>query len=362
MSAVSGAEMAATSIVLKKLFQAEPVNLRAAQSMPKPAAKCDERQRHVAAADVLHEAADQDDDVADHGEEDPDRGDAEARVPQSARQFRRNAAVALAADGDVGQLAQPALLHPERDDREAEQHRGQHRGTPRVVLRAGDGEEDLGREHFVVSGEHDRVAEVGEAFDESQQERIGERGPQERPGHGAENAPSRRAQRLRRLFQCGTHRGECAVQDHERDRRERQELRQRHAGQSVDPARAGDAECAQPPRDEAGPSEQHDQRERDHERRRDDRQDRHHFEKAGEALPAALHDQRQHEAEKGRQHADDDGEHRRIDRHAAAHAAPEAVDGPDVGREQALGGDLGREIAFGVENGGQAATCRPGRR
>ena len=43
MIAVSGAETAATSIVLKKLFHAEPVNLVAAraQSMPKPAAKCD---------------------------------------------------------------------------------------------------------------------------------------------------------------------------------------------------------------------------------------------------------------------------------------------------------------------------------
>ena len=224
MSAVSGAAMAATSIVLKKLFQAEPVNLSAAPAPldAEPGGEMRQRQRHVAAADVLHEAADQDDDVADDGEQDPDGGDPEA-ASTTAR-----AAIAPAMPPSplpltvtYDELAQPALLQPERDDREAEQHRRQHRGAARVVLRAGDGEEDLGRQHFVVAGEHDRIAEVGEALDESQQERIGERGPQQRPGHRAKHAPPRRAQRLRRLLQRGAHRGERAVQDHERDRRER---------------------------------------------------------------------------------------------------------------------------------------------
>jgi hypothetical protein len=49
------------------------------------------------------------------------------------------------------------------------------------VLRAGNGEEDLRRQHVEVAGEHDRVAEVGEALDEAQQERVGERG--RRSGH-----------------------------------------------------------------------------------------------------------------------------------------------------------------------------------
>ena len=203
-----------------------------------------ERQRHVAASDVLDEAADEDDDVADDREHDPRGGDPEAAEPQAARQLRRHAAVALAADRHVRRPAEPALLQPERDEREPEQHRGQHRSAARVVLRAGDGEEDLRRQHVVVAGEHDRVAEVGEALDEAEQERGRERRPQQRPGHRPEHAAARGAQRLRRFLERGADRAERAVQDHERDRREREELRDRHAGQAVDPARARNAERA----------------------------------------------------------------------------------------------------------------------
>ena len=365
MTAVSGAEIAATSIVLKKLFQAEPVKNEPplAPLDPEAGREMRHRQRHVPAADVLDEAADQDDGVADDREQDPGGGDAEARVPESARQLRRNAAVAFAADRHVRRTAQPALLQPEGDDREAEQHRGQHGGATRVVLRAGDREEDLGRQHLEIAGEHDRIAEVGETFDESQQERIGERRTQERPGHRAEHAAARCAQRLRGLFQRGAHRGERAVQDHEGDRRERQELRERHAGQPVDPARAGDAERGiEPARDEAGPSEQHDERQRDHERRRDDRQDRHHLEQARETLTAALHDQRQHQAEERGQHADDHGKHGGIDRDAAAHAAAQAVDRPDVGGQQPVGGERRARNGPSCPGPRKTATCRPDRR
>ena len=131
-------------------------------------------------------------------------------------------------------------------------------------------------------------------------------GRKQRPGHGAEHAAARRAQRLRGFLERGADRRQRAVQDHERDRRERQQLRERHARQSVDPARARDAEQrVEPAGDEAGASEQHDERQRDHERRRDDRQDRHQLQHARVALAAALHDQREHEAEQRRQHADD---------------------------------------------------------
>ena len=67
----------------------------------------------------------------------------------------------------------------------------QRRRAPGVVLRPRDGEEDLGRQHLEISGQHDRVAEVGEALDEAQQERVGQRGPQQRPGHRAEDAAAR---------------------------------------------------------------------------------------------------------------------------------------------------------------------------
>ena len=50
----------------------------------------------------------------------------------------------------------------------------------RVVLGADDGEEDLGREHVEVAAEHQRVAEVGHALDEAEQEGVGEAGAHQR--------------------------------------------------------------------------------------------------------------------------------------------------------------------------------------
>ena len=50
----------------------------------------------------------------------------------------------------------------------------EHRRAALVVLRADDGEEDLGRQHVEVAAEHQRIAEVGEALDEAEQERVGE--------------------------------------------------------------------------------------------------------------------------------------------------------------------------------------------
>ena len=73
---------------------------------------------------------------------------------------------------------------------------------PWIVLRADDGEEDLGRQHLVVAAEHQRVAEIGQALDEAEQEGVGEARPQQRPGDGAEDVVQRAgAQRLRRLLE-----------------------------------------------------------------------------------------------------------------------------------------------------------------
>ena len=283
-------------------------------------------QRHVAAADVLHEPAGQDDHVADDRENDPERRHPQARELERPRQLRGNAAVTLPRHRDVGQTAEPALLQPEGEHREAKQHHRERRGAARIVLRAGHREEDLGGQHVEVAGQHDRIAEVGEALDEAQQERIGQRRPQERPGDRAEYAPTRRAQRLRRLLERRADRRQGAVQDHERDRRERKQLRDRHAGQAVDPARAWNAEPGvEQPGDDAGAPEQHDQRQREHERRRDEREDRHQLGDARIALPAALHDERQQQSEQRRADADDGRQQRRIDRHAAAGAAGEAA-------------------------------------
>ncbi len=312
------------------------------------------RERHVAAADVLDESADEDHHVADDRERDPEGGDAETGPPQAARQLRRHAAVALAAHRHVGRAAEPALLQPERDEREAEEHGRQDRGAPGVVLRAGHREEDLDGEHLEVARQHDRIAEIREAFDEAQQERIGERRAQQRPRHRAEHASARCAQRLRRLFERRAHRGQRAVQDHERDRREGEHLREREAGQAVEPARPRNAKgLRQPSRHEPRASEQHDQRQRDHERRRNDRQDRHELQQPGIALAAALDDEREHETEKRREHADDSREQRRIDRDAAARAAAQAVETPDVRGEEPLENETRRKSPLLILNRGK---------
>ena len=66
----------------------------------------------------------------------------------------------------------------------------EHGGAALVVLRADDGEEDLGRQHLEIAAEHERVAEVGEALDEAEQERVGEARPHQRQRDGAERRPA----------------------------------------------------------------------------------------------------------------------------------------------------------------------------
>ena len=81
------------------------------------------------------------------------------------------------------------------------------------------------------------------------------------------------------------------------------------------------------------------------------------FRMPGVAVAAALHDEREHEAEQRRQHADDRGEHRRVDRDAAARAAAEAPESPDVLGEQALRGDLRARSVPARRTRRRAATC-----
>ena len=66
------------------------------------------------------------------------------------------------------------MLQPEGAQGKGEQDDREHGGAALVLLRADDGEEDLGRQHLEIAAEHQRVAEVGEAFDEAEQEGIGE--------------------------------------------------------------------------------------------------------------------------------------------------------------------------------------------
>ena len=75
-----------------------------------------------------------------------------------------DAGVALAGDGGVGLAAEPEALRVEGAEREEQQHDGEDRRLRLVVLRADDGEEDLGREHVEIAAEHQRIAEVGHDF------------------------------------------------------------------------------------------------------------------------------------------------------------------------------------------------------
>ena len=159
-----------------------------------------------------------------------------------------HAGVALAGHGRVGLLAEPEALRVEGAEREDQQHQRQDRRLRLVVLRADDGEEDLRRQHVEIAAEHQRIAEIGHAFDEAEQEGVGEARPHQRQRHGPEGLPAVGAQRLRGLLHRRADALDDADQHQEGDRREGEHLRDQQAGQAVDPARRLHAEqCRRTP-------------------------------------------------------------------------------------------------------------------
>ena len=106
-----------------------------------------------------------------------------------------------------------------------------------VVLRADDGEEDLRRQHVEIAAEHQRIAEIGHALDEAEQEGVGEAGPHQRQRHRPEGLPAVGAQRLRGFLHRRADAFDDADQHQEGDRREGEHLRDQQPGQAVDPAR-----------------------------------------------------------------------------------------------------------------------------
>ena len=58
-------------------------------------------------------------------------------------------------------------------------------------------------EHAEIATEEDRIAEVGDRFDEADQEGVRQAGSHERQRHGRERRPAIGAQRLRRLLERG---------------------------------------------------------------------------------------------------------------------------------------------------------------
>ena len=111
-----------------------------------------------------------------------------------------------------------------------------------VVLRAHDGEEDLGGQHRELSAQHDGIAEVRHALDEADEEGVRQSGPQQRQRDGREGAVGIGPQRLRRLLQAGRDALHHAAHDHEGDRREREGLRDPHAEAAIEPARRCEAQ------------------------------------------------------------------------------------------------------------------------
>ena len=298
------------------------------------------QRRGVVAPPGFDQPAEQDRHIDDRGERRPGERRGIAQRPHRPGQGQRDAGVALAGDRGVAAPAEPALLRPEGHEREGEQDQGEHGGPPLVVLGADDGKEDLGREHVEVPAQHQRIAEVGEALDEAQEEGVGEARAHQRQGDGGEGGPGIRAQGLRRLLERGADTLDHADQDQERDRRERQHLREPQAGQAVDPAPGLEAR-------EAGPElghrarapEQQDDREADHEGRGDDRQDRQHAQEPLRPEAGTGDDQRKGQAEQRRAGPGQHREQQRIPGDAAPRTGREAAEAPDpriheLGEEQ----------------------------
>ena len=133
-------------------------------------------------------------------------------------------------------------------------------------------------------------------------------------------------QRLARLFERRAHAFYNADQHQKRHRREGKQLREQHARQAINPARLRNAEGKLKELiDDTRATEQHDQRQTDHERRRDDWQYGQQTQNLLAAKVRARNDQRQHQAQKGRARCAQQRQPQRVPRHAAAAAAPQTA-------------------------------------
>ena len=215
------------------------------------------------------------------------------------------------------------------------------------------GEEYIGREHVEIAADDERVREIRHAFDEPDQEGIGEARADQRPGDGAEDAPPAAAQGLRGLLHARAHALQHAEQHEIGDRREGEHLRDGDARHAVDPARARDVEpVGKPGRHQAGAPEQQDQREADDERRGDDRQHRERPQERLERQLRAQCDQREGKPEQRRQHAHQHGLGERVPRDPAGPATGHAVEAPDRGARDLLGEEGRHEMSVIVAHRG----------
>jgi hypothetical protein len=314
-----------------------------------------EGRRQIPTADVGHESACRDDEVDGQRECHPGEHDCKDRDLQDRRKGRGEPCIGLAGHRGVALLPQPARLRPEGEEREREEDHGERRGIAEVVARAHDGKEDLDRKHLVAAAEHQRVPEVGEAFDEGEEEGGGEAGAEERPRHRAEGLRGPGAQRLRGFLERGVDRLERREEDEEGDRREGQHLCDQDAGQAVDPARGSHAhEVRDPAGDEAGAAEEDDDGHSHHKGRRDDGQDRDGAERALHLEVGPVHEERKGEAQRSGEGGRQDAKHDRVHHDPAAPPAREAADPPEVGRREPRPEGAEREVAIGIDEGREA--------
>ncbi len=257
--------------------------------------------RRVVAAPYFHQPADEGEAIEQQGQDGPRQRHPLRRAARGLRQRRRQAGIALAGDGGVGAAADDLALQEERAERQHQQQDGKRGGPSVVELRADHREIDLGRQHAVVAAQHDGIAEVGDAFDEADQEGVGEAGPHQRQRHGGEGRPRIGAQGLRGFLEGGAHTLDDADQHQERHRREGEELGQEDAAEAVDPARRRHAHRPfEELVDQARTAEHQDQRQADDERRRDDGQDGQHAQRLLETERGPRDDQRESEPQRRR--------------------------------------------------------------
>ncbi|MEY9833209.1 hypothetical protein ABIA25_005087 [Sinorhizobium fredii] len=221
-------------------------------------------------------------------------------------------------------------MRKESRQREAQQHDGEHRGAGGIVLRADDGKENLGRKHAVAAAKHERIAEVGHALDEADEECIGKPWLHERQRDMPEGTPAIGFKRLRSLLHRRADPLDDADQHQEGDRRERKNLSDPDAGQTIEPTAGLDAEhCGNRLGDNAGAAEQQRQSQADNEGRRDDRQHRQQPKALLETEAGTGRDQREGKPQQGRAAR---GHHRKPEGapgNAAAAGADQAIKAPN---------------------------------
>ncbi len=296
-----------------------------------------------------------DDDVDRQREQDPRQDHGKNRDLEDRGQRRGQARIGFAGDGDVALLAHPAHLQPERDQCQCEQNHRQRRGIAEVIARADDGEKDLDRQHLVAATQHDGVAEIGQAFDEGQQEGSGKTGAQERPCDLAEGGHGSRAQCARGFLQRGIDRLERGQQDKEGHGRKGQNLRDQDARQAVDPAgRPHLHQVGDKARDKACAPEKQDDGDAHDKRGRDDRQDGNGAKRPLHPEIGAVYQKCQSKAQRGRKGRRQHTQNHGVGDDTAAPRTHETGHAPKIGRRNPGPEGGQRQHSVGIDEGRDA--------